>query len=243
LAPEIHPELRVEGADTEGFRKFYCGPIGVEFMHIPDPERRAWIQERMEAPYDPFNSTRVLEELIRADLFEQILHTRYLGNKRFSIKGLDAVVPALREMIDVAAEKGVERVIMAMSHRGRLNVVVNSVGRPAAEVFAGFEDVDPKSSLGGGDVKYHLGATGEFRSEAGQIVRIHLVTNSSHLEDVDPVALGRCKARQTRVGERGQENVLPILLHGDAAFAGQGILAEVLNLASLPGFRWEGLSI
>jgi 2-oxoglutarate dehydrogenase E1 component len=240
LAPEIHPELRAQGPEIEQFRKLYCGPIGVEFMHIPDPERRAWIQKRMEAPSAPVNAARVLEELIRTDLFEQILHTRYLGNKRFSIKGIDALIPALREMIDLAAEKGVERVIMAMSHRGRLNVVVNCVGRPAAEVFAGFEDVDPKSSLGGGDVKYHLGATGEFKSEAGQIVRIHLVSNPSHLEAVDPVALGRCKARQTRVGERGQVSVLPILLHGDAAFAGQGILAEVLNLSSLPGFSVGG---
>ncbi len=240
LAPEIHPELRDDGPNTEASRGFYCGPIGVEFMHIPDPERRAWIQERMESRPDSIDQARVLEELMRADLFEQILHTRYLGNKRFSIKGIDAVVPALHEMIEVAAEREVQRVIMAMSHRGRLNVVVNSVGRPAAEVFAGFEDVDPKSSLGGGDVKYHLGATGEFRSKSGQIIQIHLVSNPSHLEAVDPVALGRCRARQTRLGECGKAAVLPILLHGDAAFAGQGIVAEVLNLSTLPGFSVGG---
>ncbi|HUV14084.1 MAG TPA: 2-oxoglutarate dehydrogenase E1 component [Acidobacteriota bacterium] len=240
LAPEIHPELRAEGPNSEAFREFYCGAIGVEFMHIPDPERRAWIQEKMERQPDSVDHERVLEELIRVDMFEEILHKRYLGNKRFSIKGLDAVVPALHEMIEVAAERDVQRVIMAMSHRGRLNVVVNCVGRSAAEVFAGFEDVDPKSSLGGGDVKYHLGATGEFRSKSGRIIQIHLVSNPSHLEAVDPIALGRCRARQTRVGDHGEDVVLPILLHGDAAFAGQGILAEVLNLSSLPGFSVGG---
>jgi 2-oxoglutarate dehydrogenase E1 component len=240
LLPEEHPEIREEGPEAERFRKYYCGSIGVEFMHIPDPERRRWIQERMEGEPPEIEGRRVLEQLIRADLLEQVLHARYLGNKRFSIKGVDALVPLLQEVLEGAADREVKRVILAVSHRGRLNLVAHIVGRPAAEVFAGFEDVDPRSTLGGGDVKYHLGATGEYETRGGYRVPVHLVSNPSHLEAVDPVAQGRAKARQTRLGSGGEGYVLPVQLHGDAAFAGQGILAEVLNLAELPGFSVGG---
>ena len=240
LKPEKYPEIDGEGAEAERLRASYCGSIGVEFMHIPDPERRRWIQERMEGPSPSVDGRRVLEQLIRTDLFEQVLHTRYLGNKRFSIKGVDALVPLLQEVLEGAAEREVRRVILAVSHRGRLNLVTHIVGRPAEEVFAGFEDVDPRSTLGGGDVKYHLGATGEYKTRNGYRVPVHLVSNPSHLEAVDPVALGRAKARQTRLGPGGERFVLPIQLHGDAAFAGQGILAEVLNLAGLAGFNVGG---
>jgi 2-oxoglutarate dehydrogenase E1 component len=240
LRPEKHPEIEGEGPEAERLRASYCGSIGVEFMHIPDPERRRWIQERMEGPSPSVDGRRVLEQLIRTDLFEQVLHTRYLGNKRFSIKGVDALVPLLQEVLEGAAEREVRRVILAVSHRGRLNLVTHIVGRPAEEVFAGFEDVDPRSTLGGGDVKYHLGATGEYTTRNGYRVPVHLVSNPSHLEAVDPVAMGRAKARQTRLGPGGERFVLPIQLHGDAAFAGQGILAEVLNLAGLAGFSVGG---
>jgi 2-oxoglutarate dehydrogenase E1 component len=237
LRPETHPELAEFGEEANPFRRFYCGSIGAEFMHIPDPAKRRWLQERLEAESPEPDRAAMLVQLIRTDLFEQVVHTRYLGNKRFSIKGVDALVPLLTQVLECAAERKTERAILAMSHRGRLNVVANVVGRSLIEVFAGFEDVDPKSTLGGGDVKYHLGATGYFESNQGVRVPIHLVSNPSHLEAVDPVALGRAKAWQTRLGGT---QVLPVLMHGDAAFAGQGILAETLNLADLEGFSVGG---
>ena len=240
LVPERRLELPERGEEAARYRRFYCGSIGVEFMHIADPNRRRWVQQKMEGAVDPFDPDRVLEQLIRVDMLEQLLQTRYLGTKRFSIKGLDALVPLLSEMLERAAGFDAERAILAMSHRGRLNVILNIVGRPAEEVFAGFEDVDPKSTLGGGDVKYHLGATGHFAARNGGRLAIHLVSNPSHLEAVDPVALGRAKARQVRLGESGRQAILPILMHGDAAFAGQGMVAEVLNLSSLSGFSVGG---
>ncbi len=240
LVPEQHPELSRKGGEAGRFRRFYCGSIGVEFMHIPDPERRRWVQERMESDSEGIDNDRVLKQLIRVDLLEQLLQTRYLGTKRFSIKGVDALVPLLSEMLEQAAGFDTERAVLAMSHRGRLNVMIHIVGRPAEEIFAGFEDVDPKSTLGGGDVKYHLGATGTYAARNGRELAIHLVSNPSHLEAVDPVAMGRVRARQERRGKDGKRAILPILMHGDAAFAGQGMVAEVLNLSNLSGFSVGG---
>ncbi len=165
---------------------------------------------------------------------------RYIGTKRYSLEGNTALIPLLDEMLNSAAGYGAEQAVLAMSHRGRLNVIINIVNRPAAEVFAGFEDVDPRSVLGGGDVKYHIGATGVYTGVNGRPVRIHLVSNPSHLEAVDPVALGRARAKQTRLGRDGKVKVLPILMHGDSAFAGQGITAETLNLANLRGYTVGG---
>ena len=223
----------------------YCGPIGVEFMHIPDPARRRWVQERMEGTQgetvpDAASLRRALDEVIRAETFEQVLQARYLGTKRFSIEGVAALIPLLTEVLEGVARHAGEQVVLAMSHRGRLNVMLCTVGRPAYELFAGFEDVDPRSILGGGDVKYHMGATGTFTGRNGHEVFIHLVSNPSHLEAVDPIALGRARAKQVRVGDESGKRVVPILLHGDAAFAGQGVLAEVLNLSELPGFAVGG---
>jgi 2-oxoglutarate dehydrogenase E1 component len=209
-------------------------------MHIPDAERRRWIAERMEADSPPVDSTRVLERLIRAGLFEQVLQSRYIGTKRFSLEGIVALIPVLDELLDQAAELGAEQLVLGMSHRGRLNVMVHIVGKSPEDVFARFEDVDPRSFLGGGDVKYHLGATGEYATAHGAKVEIHLVSNPSHLEAVDPVALGRARAKQARLCARGTTCVLPVLLHGDAAFAGQGTAAETLNLANLDGYRVGG---
>lgn len=240
LTPERYPALSQKGGEAKRFRRFYCGSIGVEFMHIPDPERRRWIQERMEGDFEGIDNDRVLDQLIRVDLLEQLLQTRYLGTKRFSIKGVDALVPLLSELLEQAAGFDAERAVLAMSHRGRLNVMIHVVGRPAEEIFAGFEDVDPKSTLGGGDVKYHLGATGTYAARNGRELAIHLVSNPSHLEAVDPVAMGRVRARQVRRGQDGSQAILPILMHGDAAFAGQGMVAEVLNLSSLSGFSVGG---
>ncbi len=240
VIPERQAELPREGREAERYRRVYCGSLGVEFMHISDPQRRRWIQERMEGDSEQVDTDTVLDQLMRVDLLEQLLQTRYLGTKRFSIKGVDALVPLLSELLEQAAGFDAERAILAMSHRGRLNVMIHIVGRPAEEIFAGFEDVDPKSTLGGGDVKYHLGATGTFAARNGKELAIHLVSNPSHLEAVDPVALGRVKARQVRRGDAGTRAILPILMHGDAAFAGQGMVAEILNMSSLSGFSVGG---
>src|SRR6185369_6343015 len=239
--PLPHPELDVAGEEAEAARRIYAGSIGVEFMHIADTERRQWIQEKMEAQdQEPIDRARVLDQLVRADVFEQTIASRYIGTKRYSLEGNTALIPLLDEILDTAAEQGAEQAVLAMSHRGRLNVIINVVNRPAAEIFAGFEDVDPRSVLGGGDVKYHVGATGLFTAAHGKQVRIHMVSNPSHLEAVNPVAMGRARAKQTRIGHDGKLRVVPIIMHGDAAFAGQGITAESLNLATLRGYNIGG---
>jgi 2-oxoglutarate dehydrogenase E1 component len=241
FAPLPHPELEITGETADAARRIYSGSIGVEFMHIADPERRQWIQERMESErQETIDRSRVLDELVRADIFEQTIHSRYIGTKRYSLEGNTALIPLLDEILNSGSNYGTEQAVLAMSHRGRLNVIINIVQRPAAEIFAGFEDVDPRSVLGGGDVKYHIGATGIYTGASGKPVRMHLVSNPSHLEAVDPVALGRVRAKQTRLGQDGKLRVLPILLHGDTAFAGQGITAETLNLADLRGYTVGG---
>src|SRR5437764_9417641 len=235
------PELRMKGAVADEARRLYCGSIGVEFMHIPQRERREWVQEKTENP-KPLAVDRqwLAERLLEADLFEQILQTRYLGTKRYSGEGATAQIPLLDMILETGAELGVTTTVMAMSHRGRLTVMTLTVGIPAENIFAGFEDVDPRSVLGGGDVKYHQGATGEFHTRKGKVIRTHLVSNPSHLEAVDPVALGRTLAKQKHIGENGVKEILPIIMHGDAAFAGQGIWAETLNFAGLKGYSVGG---
>jgi 2-oxoglutarate dehydrogenase E1 component len=240
LRPQPQAELQIEGDHAREARHFYCGTIGVEFMHITDPERRRWIQERMEAEPGPVDQQRVLDLLIRGDMFELVLQQRYLGTKRFSLEGVTALLPLVDEILDGAAERGAVELVMGMSHRGRLNVIAHVGKRAPEEVFAGFEDVDPRSVLGGGDVKYHMGATGEYETRSGKKVHIHLASNPSHLEAVDPVTVGRVRAKQDRVGEGGREKYLPLLVHGDAAFAGQGIFAETMNYADLKGYTVGG---
>ena len=240
LAPESVPELEVSGPEAEAARHIYCGTIGAEFMHIPGRERRQWIRERLESGAAKPDRARILERLVRAEVFEQVLQTRYLGTKRYSLEGEAALIPLLDEILNAASEQGAEQAVLAMSHRGRLNVMTHIVGRPAAEIFARFEDVDPRSVLGGGDVKYHIGATGEFRAANGRNIGIHLASNPSHLEAVDPVAVGRARAKQTRIGEGGAQAIVPVIMHGDAAFAGQGIWAETLNMTGVEGFNVGG---
>ena len=240
LRPVPHPDLRIDGEFAEQARRVYCGTVGVEFMHIPDPARRNWIQERMEGPQSAIDQERALDLLIRAELFEQVLQQRYLGNKRFSLEGVTALIPLMDEILEAAGQQGAVELVMGMSHRGRLNVIVHVARRAAEEVFAGFEDVDPRSVLGSGDVKYHMGATGEYLTRSGAKVHIHLVSNPSHLEAVDPVTIGRTRAKNDRLGESGPKKYLPLLVHGDAAFAGQGIVAETLNFADLPGYTVGG---
>ncbi len=242
IEPEAQPGLEDSDPATAAYaRRHYCGTIGVEFMHISDPERRRWIEERMEAEAPAFDQRRILDLLTRGETFEQFLQARYLGTKRFSIEGVEALLPCLDEMLQGAAGHRAQQVVFAMSHRGRLNVMVHTVGRSPAEILAGFEDVDPRSTFGGGDVKYHMGATGDFTAPDGHKMSIHLVSNPSHLEAVDPVALGRVRAKQVRLGDdEKHEKVFPIVLHGDAAFAGQGVLAETLNMSELHGYRVGG---
>ena len=238
--PVALPELDVSGPDAEAARRVYCGSIGAEFMHITDRERRQWVQDQMESEAAEPDRARIIELLIRAEIFEHVLQTRYLGTKRYSLEGEAALLPLLDAILNAASEQGAEKAMVAMSHRGRLNVMVNIVGRPAAELFARFEDVDPRSTLGGGDVKYHMGATGDFHAANGRVVEMHLVSNPSHLEAVDPVLMGRTRAKQMRRGERGRRQVVAICMHGDAAFAGQGICAETLNMCGVAGFTVGG---
>lgn len=240
LPPEPFPTPAPDGPDAQEARRYYCGTIGAEFMHIPSSEKRAWIQEQLERDYKAADTKRILSGLVRADVFEQVIQQRYLGTKRFSLEGLTALIPFLDQLFTSAAENGVTRSVFAMAHRGRLNVMVNTVGRDSHEVFAKFEDVDPRSTMGGGDVKYHMGATGDFKTANGKVVRLHLASNPSHLEAVDPVVTGRARARQERIGANGKKEVLPLLIHGDAAFAGQGIWAETLNFASIHGYDVGG---
>jgi 2-oxoglutarate dehydrogenase E1 component len=215
LPPEPFPIAVPEGELATEARGYYCGTIGAEFMHLANPERRQWLQEQIEQQPAPTKQKHILSQLIRADIFEQVIQSRYLGTKRFSLEGLTALIPFLDAVFEVSAAFGVEKSIFAMSHRGRLNVMTNTVGRSASEIFVKFEDVDPRSTLGGGDVKYHVGATGEYRSPDGRTIALHLSSNPSHLEAVDPVALGRARAKQIRVGLQqgvdGRDKVLPWL--------------------------------
>ncbi len=240
LPPEPFPTPVPEGEFAAQARGFYCGSIGAEFMHIANTAQRQWLQEQMEQTPPQPDQTRILTNLIRADIFEQVIQSRYLGTKRFSLEGLTVLIPFLDQVLASSSTLDVNTAVLAMSHRGRLNVMTNTIGRSPAEIFARFEDVNPRSVLGGGDVKYHMGATGEFRAPDGSSIALHLVSNPSHLEAVDPVALGRSRAKQTRIGEGGRDQVLPIVMHGDAAFAGQGILAECLVLGALHGYDAGG---
>ena len=240
LPAESLPELAATGEFAKQARALYCATIGVEFMHIADPERRRWIAERLEAAAPAADSQRSLDLLVRADIFEHVIQKRYLGTKRFSLEGITALIPLLDAVLNRAGDLGAEKSVLGMSHRGRLNVMVNTLGKSAADIFSKFEDADPRASLGSGDVKYHVGATGAFTTRGGKEVALHLVSNPSHLEAVDPVAMGRAYAKQMRYGAEGRERVLPIVIHGDAAFAGQGIWAETMNLSSLEGYSGGG---
>ena len=240
LQPDPNTELDAAGDYADEARTIYCGTVAAEFMHIASPEKRHWIQSQMESSAPPVDRDFISQRLIRAEMFEQVLQQRYLGNKRFSLEGNTSLIPLLDEVLEAAGERGTEELVLGMSHRGRLTVLLTIAGRPAEELFVGFEDVDPRSVLGGGDVKYHLGATGDYTTRGGAHIHVHLVSNPSHLEAVDPVTVGRTRAKQDRAGEDGRELYLPVLIHGDAAFAGQGVFAETLNLADLKGYTVGG---
>ena len=230
-------------------RRVYCGKIGTEYRHISSPAEKYWIRERIAAATAgeplpaPLRKT-VLAKLIAAEEFERFLGTRFLGQRRYSVEGVDAVIPLLDRLVEGAARRGIEEIVLGLSHRGRLNILTNVVGNSAERIFAGFEGtVHPDFPADEGDVKYHQGARTTRQTEAGRAIVIQVPSNPSHLEAVDPVVEGVARAKQERSSGRGPtgwSRVLPVLIHGDAAFAGQGIVAEVLNLAQLPGYRTGG---
>jgi 2-oxoglutarate dehydrogenase E1 component len=226
-------------------RDSYCRTIGIEYMHIQDPVQREWIQERVERPHEPMErdeQLRIMERLNAAEAFENFLQTKYVGHKRFSLEGGESVIPLLDAVLAEAAQKGLDEVAIGMPHRGRLNVLANIVGKSYGQIFREFDgDIDTGTAHGSGDVKYHLGAEGTFKAPDGSTVAVSLASNPSHLEAVDPVLEGIVRAKQDRInrGEQGY-SVLPVLLHGDAAFAGQGVVAETLNLSQLSGYRTGG---
>ena len=227
-------------------KQTYCRSIGVEYMHLQDPDERRWLQERMEPNRNRIDLSRdaqrhLLEKLTDAAMFEAFLNKRYLAVTRFSLEGGDGIIPMLDAMLRRAVGQGAEELVLGMAHRGRLNVQANILGRPVEEILAEFENCYDSSQLvGAGDVKYHNGYLGDIDLGADGRIQALLVNNPSHLEAVDPVVLGIARARQERRGENGQRQVLPLLIHGDAAFAGQGVVAETLNMSQLRGYHTGG---
>ena len=225
-------------------RDSYSRRMGIEYMHIQDPDQRAWIQARVERPHEqpnPEDQLRILRRLNAAEAFETFLQTKFVGQKRFSLEGSESVIPLLDELLNSASQAGLHEVAIGMPHRGRLNVLANIVGKSYGQIFREFEgDQDLDKVQGSGDVKYHLGAEGTFKSYDGSTIAVSLVSNPSHLEAVSPVLEGFARAKQDMLGMSSRYTVLPLLMHGDAAFAGQGVVAETLELSQLRGYRTGG---
>jgi len=225
-------------------RDSYCRTVGIEYMHIQDPEQREWIQQRVERPLqrvDRDEQLRILRRLNAAEAFETFLQTKYVGQKRFSLEGAESVIPLLDAVLSEAAREAMDEVCIGMPHRGRLNVLANIVGKSYGQIFREFEgNLDPSTAHGSGDVKYHLGADGRFQAPDGSSVAVSLVSNPSHLEAVNPVLEGFTRAKQDILDRDEDFPVLPVLMHGDAAFAGQGVVAETLELSQLKGYRTGG---
>ncbi len=224
-------------------RDAYCRTMGIEYMHIQEPEEKEWIQEWLEVQGEPMRieeKIRILRKLDRAEVFETFLHTKFVGQKRFGLEGGESLIPMIDAILGSAAGDGMERAVMGMSHRGRLNVLANVIGKSYERIFREFGgSFDPDQAGGSGDVKYHLGASGIYDSDNGEIA-VEVVANPSHLEAVDPVLEGVVRAKQEKKGPDGSDMILPILLHGDAAYAGQGVVVETHNLSQLKGYRTGG---
>ena len=224
----------------------YCDKIGVEYRHIQSPEEKAWLQERMESTrnlpsFDRETRVHTLKNLIKAEKFEKYVHTKFVGHKRFSLEGSETLIPILDYLLHLCADDKVQEVVLGMAHRGRLNVLANIIGKPYRKIFSEFEGrIDPNSSQGSGDVKYHLGATGQFQTRNQKPVKVSVSPNPSHLEWVNPVVEGVVRAKQTHMPGQFNKNVMAVLIHGDAAFAGQGVVAETLNLSQLRGYKTRG---
>ena len=225
-------------------RNAYCRTIGVEYMHIQDPEQRKWIQDHLEKPQakaDRNEQIRILRKLNEAEAFENFLQTKYVGQKRFSLEGGESTIPFVDQILIEAAKEGLDEVCIGMPHRGRLNVLANIAGKSYGRIFNEFEgNYGEESVQGSGDVKYHLGTKGTYETAEGAKVKVYLAANPSHLEAVNPVLEGIVRAKQDIIGEKEKYSVLPILMHGDAAFAGQGVVLETLQMSQLQGYRVGG---
>ncbi len=220
----------------------YCGSIGVEFTHIEEPEPRLWLQETMEstrnhASLQRAELLRILTKLTDAEIFEQFIHKNYVGAKRFSLEGAESMIPMIDLLVESAATHGIEELVIGMAHRGRLNVLVNVMGKNVRQIFAAFDDKRPERFLGAGDVKYHLGYSSDVATQSGRHVHMSMTFNPSHLEWVDPVVEGRVRAK---IDRRKRKSTMPLLIHGDASFMGQGVVEETLNLAQLEGYTTGG---
>ncbi|MFA6955644.1 MAG: multifunctional oxoglutarate decarboxylase/oxoglutarate dehydrogenase thiamine pyrophosphate-binding subunit/dihydrolipoyllysine-residue succinyltransferase subunit [Thermoanaerobaculia bacterium] len=243
LCGRMSASLR-EVLDT--LRETYCGKLAPEFMFIQDPVQKRWLQDRMEptrnnAPIEGATKRRILKKLNDSEVFEKFLHTKYVGHKRFSLEGAETLVPMLDHGLTLAALDGVEEVVIGMAHRGRLNVLATIMGKEYEKIFSEFEgDIDENTAQGSGDVKYHLGATGTHVAPDGRTVKLTLASNPSHLEAVDPVVEGMARAKQKLGRDTQQRRVVPVLIHGDAAFAGQGVVAETLSMSQLKGYTSGG---
>jgi len=230
----------------ERMRKTYCGTIGVEMAHLADSERRRWLQRKIEftdnrTDFNVKEQERILLKLTQAEAFEACIHTKFQAQKRFSIEGGESLIPMLDACLELGGSLGVREVVLGMAHRGRLNALANILGKPEEEIFSEIAGpANPQDYLGRGDVKYHLGYSCDWQTEAGQKIHVSLAFNPSHLQVVHPVVEGRVRAKQDRFGEGGEHAVLPLVIHGDAAFAGQGLVAEVLNFSSIAGYQTGG---
>jgi 2-oxoglutarate decarboxylase len=228
-------------------QKTYCEKIGPEYMHIQNPEEKRWLQEKMEPmrnkpEFDNETKKNLLKKLIDAESFEHFIHSKFIGHKRFSLEGSETLIPVLDLILNEASKSNIDEVVLGMAHRGRLNVLSNIIGKKYDTIFSEFEDIlDPNSVAGSGDVKYHLGASGKYKTRNNKTINVSVAANPSHLEWVNPVVEGIVRAKQTRLGDNiSHLKIMPLLIHGDAAFAGQGIVAETLNLSQLSGYRTGG---
>jgi 2-oxoglutarate dehydrogenase E1 component len=244
---EVFPTRRVRLRELmDRLRQTYCGHIGVEFMKLLDSERRRWLTPRMEHSGNRVEpgveeQRRILTRLAYAQTFENFLHTKFIGKKRFSLDGGESLVPMIDTLLDVGGRLGMKELVIGMAHRGRLNVLTNVLGKRPDQIFSEFEGPkDPKNFLRRGDVKYHLGFSSDYQTPSGHTIHLSLAFNPSHLEAVNTVVEGRVRAKQDRTHDREKRRVVPLLIHGDAAFAGQGVVAETLNLARLPGYTTGG---
>ena len=230
----------------QALKQTYCGSIGVEFLHLTDPEEKAWVQKRIEGPRNHTDFTvkgkkAILQRLTAAEEFEQFLHKKYPGTKRFGLDGGESLIPAMEQIMKRGGQLGLREIVLGMAHRGRLNVLTNVMGKPFSAVFSEFQGNILKSDdvQGSGDVKYHLGTSSD-RDFDGNTIHLSLTSNPSHLEAVNPVVIGKARAKQIQLNDTEAEKVMPILMHGDAAFAGQGLAAETLMISELPGYRVGG---
>ena len=226
-------------------RKTYCGSIGVQYMHIDDIKLKMWLQDRMESSQNQIELSRdqqvdIVTKLTDAEMFEQFIHKKFIGAKRFSLEGAESLIPLLHLAVETAGEHSLDEIVIGMAHRGRLNVLANILGKSPRQIFAEFEDVTPERMMGRGDVKYHLGYSQDRTTTCGKTVHLSLTFNPSHLEFVSPVVCGRVRAKQDRLGDRDGAKVMGIVIHGDAAFAGQGVVQETFNMSELEGYKTGG---